>query len=74
MSDLGITKHMDGSAAKFLRFAGPDNLIIEVNGTEQTVTREFWRAIPIFEINKQDSKTVDGDIGVAHPLFVADQL
>jgi hypothetical protein len=72
MSDLGVTKHMDGSAAKFLRFAGPDNLIIEVNGTEQTVTREFWRAI--LEMNKQDSKTVDGDIGVAQPLFGRDQV
>jgi hypothetical protein len=68
MSDLGVTKHMDGFAAKFLRFAGPDNLIIEVNGTEQTVTREFWRAIPILE-NKQDNKTVDGNIGVADPPF-----
>jgi hypothetical protein len=72
MSDLGVTKHMDGNAAKFLRFAGPENLIIEVNGTEQTVTREFWRAI--LEMNKQDSKTVDGDIGVAHPLFGRDQV
>jgi hypothetical protein len=73
MSDLGVTKHMDGCAAKFLRFAGPDNLIIEVNGTEQTVTREFWRAIPILE-NKQDSKTVDGNIGVAHSPFGRDQV
>ena len=52
MSDLGVTKHMDGSAAKFLRFAGPDNLIIEVNGTERTVTREFWRSIPNLDPSK----------------------
>jgi hypothetical protein len=62
MSDLGVTKQIDGCAAKFLRFAGPDNLVVEVGGSERIVTREFWRAIPLLE-NKQDSKIVDGNTG-----------
>ena len=45
MSDLFVTKQLDGYTAKFIRFAGPDKFVIEVNGAEQTVTREFWRAL-----------------------------
>jgi hypothetical protein len=47
--------------------------LIEVNGTERTVTREFWTAIPI-PVSKQESKTVDGNIGAAHPPFGRDQV
>jgi hypothetical protein len=57
MSDLGVTKQMDGRPAKFLRFAGPDHLVIEVNAAERTITRECWRVIPLYE-NKQDSTRV----------------
>jgi hypothetical protein len=46
MSDLLVTKQMDGYAATFLRFASPDHFVIEVNGAERTVTREFWRTLP----------------------------
>jgi len=46
MSDLFVIKQMEGYNAKFLRFAGPDNFVIEVNGVERTVTREFWRRSP----------------------------
>jgi hypothetical protein len=45
MSDLFVTKQLDGYAATFLRFVGPDNFVIEVNGAERTVSREFWRAL-----------------------------
>jgi len=62
MSDLATPKQVDGFVAKFLRFAGPDNLVIEVAGAERIVTREFWRAIPLVE-NKQASKIVDGNPG-----------
>jgi hypothetical protein len=46
MSDLFAIKQLDGNAARFTRFAGPDNFVIEVNGAERTVTREFWRGLP----------------------------
>jgi hypothetical protein len=46
MFDLFATKQVDGYAATFLRFAGPDNFVIEVNGAERTVAREFWRTLP----------------------------
>jgi len=46
MSDLFVIKQLDGYTAKFVRFAGPDNFVIEVNGAERTVTREFWRTLP----------------------------
>jgi hypothetical protein len=47
MSDLFVTKQLDGYAATFLRFAGPDNIVIEVNGADRTVSREFWRDLPL---------------------------
>jgi hypothetical protein len=53
MSDLVVMKRVEGNSARFLRFAGPDKLVIEVNGVERIVTREFWDAIPNL-INKQD--------------------
>jgi hypothetical protein len=46
MSDLTVTKQLDEHAATFLRFAGPDNFVIEVNGAERIISREFWRALP----------------------------
>jgi hypothetical protein len=42
MSDLFETKQwsdVQGSSSD-----GPENFVIEVNGAERTVTREFWRA------------------------------
>jgi hypothetical protein len=41
MSDLFTTKQVDGYSAKFIRFAGPENFVIEVNGAERTVTGNF---------------------------------
>ena len=60
MSDLFATKQLDGYSAKFIRFAGPDNFVIEVNGAERTVTREFWRALP-----GRDASTVEERSNVA---------
>jgi hypothetical protein len=54
MSDLGSTKQMNGYAAKFVRFVGPDMLVIELNGNETTVSREFWRSLPIQEPRKEE--------------------
>jgi len=62
MSDFVVPKQVDGYVAKFLRFAGPDSVVIEVDGAERTVTRECWRGLPLLE-NKQDSKIVDGKPG-----------
>jgi hypothetical protein len=56
MSDLFVTKQLDGHAATFLRFAGPDNFVIEVNGAERIVSREFWRALPYRDASQEPSK------------------
>jgi hypothetical protein len=47
MSDLFLTKQLNGYAARFARFDGPDKFVIEVNGEYRTVTREFWQTLPI---------------------------
>jgi hypothetical protein len=52
MSDLFVTKQLDGHAAMFLRFAGRDNFVIEINGAERTVSRELWRALPHRDVSK----------------------
>ena len=52
-----VTERMDGRPAKFLRFLGPDQLVTDLNAAERTITRECWRAIPLYE-NKQDSTIV----------------
>lgn len=45
MSHLFLAKQLDGYAATFVRFTGGDNFVIEVNGEERTVTREFWSSL-----------------------------
>ena len=49
MSDFFLMKQLDGYAASFVRFAGPDGFVIEVNGEYRTVTRECWRALPVYQ-------------------------
>jgi hypothetical protein len=49
MSDLFLTKQLDGYAATFARFEGPDRFVVEVNGEYWSVTREFWRTLPIYQ-------------------------
>ena len=46
MSHLFLIKELDGYAATFLRFEGPDKFVIEVNGVERTISRDDWRALP----------------------------
>jgi hypothetical protein len=46
MSHLFLIKEYEGKAAKFLRFAGPDEFIIEVNGVEQRISRAEWLSLP----------------------------
>jgi hypothetical protein len=47
MSHLFLTKELDGYAVTFLRFAGPENFIVQVNGVERTVSRDEWAALPV---------------------------
>jgi hypothetical protein len=49
MSDLLLTKQLNGYAATFARFDGPNKFVIEVNGEYHTVTRESWQALPIYQ-------------------------
>ena len=46
MSDLCVIKRLDGCPAIFLRFAGPDYVVIEVNRAERIVRKDFWRSLP----------------------------
>jgi hypothetical protein len=52
MSDLVVTKQLDRSPAAFLRFAGPDRYVIEVDCSERTIARDFWRALPHLDPHK----------------------
>jgi hypothetical protein len=54
MSDLFLTKQLDGYAATFARFDGPDTFVVEVNGEYRTVTREFWRSLPIYQNQRHE--------------------
>jgi hypothetical protein len=58
MSDLVVTKQLDRSPAAFLRFAGPDEYVIEVDGSERTIARDFWRALPHSTIKGHNSPDV----------------
>jgi hypothetical protein len=46
MSDFCAIKRLDGGPAIFLRFAGPDYVVIEVNRSERVVSREIWIDLP----------------------------
>jgi hypothetical protein len=74
MSDLGSIKNIDGSAAKFIRFAGADMLVIEVNGNETTVTKLFWYGIADFEQNKMGSNMSEKDEDPPHVSAPVRQL
>lgn len=58
MSDLFVTKQLDGYAATFARFEGPDRFVIEVNGEYRSVTREFWRTLPIYRDQEHGSDSM----------------
>jgi hypothetical protein len=59
MSDLITTKQLNGCAATFRRFAGPDRFVIEVNGIGQTVTRDFWRTLSKLESAKTQTLSAE---------------
>jgi hypothetical protein len=46
MSHLFQTKELDGSPVKFLRFDGPERFIVQVNGVEQSMSRQQWTSLP----------------------------
>jgi hypothetical protein len=46
MSDFWAIKRLDGCPAILLRFAGPDYVVVEVNRTEQLLTRKIWADLP----------------------------
>jgi hypothetical protein len=31
----------------FLRFAGPEKFVVQVNGVERTISRDDWDALPV---------------------------
>jgi hypothetical protein len=49
------------AAATFARFEGPDRFVVEVNGEYWSVTREFWRTLPIYQSReyRPDSTSTD---------------
>ena len=46
MSQFLVSKELDGEPVVFLRFDGPERLIVEVSGTERSMTRKQGRALP----------------------------
>jgi hypothetical protein len=46
MSHLSMTKELDGHPVVFVRFDGPESLIVKVAGTERIVTRKQWDTLP----------------------------
>jgi hypothetical protein len=49
MSDLALIKNLDGFPAAFVRFQGAGNLVVCVNAQFRTVTRDYWRSLPIYQ-------------------------
>jgi hypothetical protein len=47
MSHLFLTKELDGYPVTFLRFAGPEKFVVQVNGVERTISRDDWDALPV---------------------------
>jgi hypothetical protein len=54
MSHLFLIKELDGYAVTFLRFAGPERFIVQVNGVERTISREDWAALPVRPLPEHD--------------------
>jgi hypothetical protein len=59
MSDLYTTKRVGGYPAKFIRFAGPENFVIEVNGAERIVTRDVWGNLPQLDASEAEANSPD---------------
>jgi hypothetical protein len=49
MSDLALIKTLNGCAASFARFEGPDKIVVIANGQYHIVTRDHWRALPVYQ-------------------------
>jgi hypothetical protein len=62
MSDLYTTKRVDGYPAKFIRFAGPENFVIEVNGAERIVTRDVWGKLPQVDASEPKPIALTGEV------------
>jgi hypothetical protein len=58
MSDICMIKRLDGAPAIFLRFAGPDYVVIEVNRVERIVSRDFWADLPPQDVKSVAEPTV----------------
>jgi hypothetical protein len=54
MSHLFLIKELDGYAATFLRFDGPDRFVVQVNGVERKISRDEWQALPERQLAKHD--------------------
>jgi len=57
MSDYCAIKRLDGCPAIFLRFAGPDYVVIEVNRMERIVRKDFWTSLPRQDTNSAGERT-----------------
>jgi hypothetical protein len=58
MSDYCAIKRLDGCPAIFLRFAGPDYVVIEVNRMERIVRKDFWTSLLSRDKNPAGEPTV----------------
>ena len=53
-----MIKRWDGCPAIFLRFAGPDYIVIEIDRVERIVSKQFWAELPSQKRNLADESTV----------------
>ena len=51
---LMLTKELDGYAATFVRFDGPERFIVQVNGVERTISRDERTALPERPTSERD--------------------
>ena len=49
MSEIAQIKNVDGHPAAFVRFQGPDEFVVAVDGELWTVTRAYWMSLPVYQ-------------------------
>jgi hypothetical protein len=55
---LIMIKRLDGCPAIFLRFAGPDYIVIEFNRVERIISRDAWAKLPSQKENLTDESAI----------------
>jgi hypothetical protein len=49
MSEIAQIRNLDGHPAAFVRFDGPEQLVVAVDGELRIVARAYWVSLPIYQ-------------------------